>query len=424
MPRGKWLVRRLICRPDEHSGRIRDPAPALRPDGDRAQVAAGLARREDLGGPQPARRAAQAPTCSRCCPTRPASRTSATSRSTRSATRSRTSAAATASACCTRWATTPSACRPRTTRSRPASTRASRPNAAIAEFRRQFRDVGHLDRLVARVRHPRARVLPLDAVDLPAALRARPRLPQGGGRQVVPERPDRARQRAGHRRALRALRHRGRGQAARAVVLQDHRLRRPAARRLRHARAGPSTSITMQRNWIGRSEGAEVVFRCEELGIDYPGLHDAPRHALRRDLLRDGARAPRRRAAGRRHRARGRRCASTSTPPLAESTEERGADDKEKTGVAARPHVVNPVNGEEIPMFVADYVLMEYGTGAIMAVPGARPARLRVRRRSSASPIRQVIAPATTPTATPTDAAVRRRDRSDVLVNSRPSSTA
>ena len=47
--------------------------------------------------------------------------------------------------------------------------------------------------------------------------------------------------------------------------------------------------------------------------------------------------------------------------------------------------VTNPVNGEQIPMFVADYVLMEYGTGAIMAVPGPRRARLRVRRRSSAS---------------------------------------
>ena len=100
--------------------------------------------------------------------------------------------------------------------------------------------VGHLDRLVARVRHPRAALLPLDAVDLPAALRARPGLPQRGGGQVVSERPDRAGQRAGDRRSLRALRRRGRGQAARAVVLPDHRLRRPPARRPRHDRVAPA----------------------------------------------------------------------------------------------------------------------------------------------------------------------------------------
>ena len=61
--------------------------------------------------------------------------------------------------------------------------------------------VGHLDRLAPRVRHPPAGVLPLDAVDLPEAVRARPRLPQAGAGQVVPARPDRARQRAGDRRS-------------------------------------------------------------------------------------------------------------------------------------------------------------------------------------------------------------------------------
>ena len=65
---------------------------------------------------------------------------------------------------------------------------------------------------------------------------------------------------------------------------------------------------------------------------------------------------------------------------LTESREERGDAEREKTGVPLGRTVVNPVNGERIPMWVADYVLMEYGTGAIMAVPGARRARLRVRR--------------------------------------------
>ena len=87
------------------------------------------------------------------------------------------------------------------------------------------------DRLESRPRHPRARVLPLDAVALPALLREGARVPKGGARQVVPERPDGARERAGRGRALRALRCRGRGAEPRAVVLQDHRLRRRAARR-------------------------------------------------------------------------------------------------------------------------------------------------------------------------------------------------
>jgi leucyl-tRNA synthetase len=55
---------------------------------------------------------------------------------------------------------------------------------------------------------------------------------------------------------------------------------------------------------------------------------------------------------------------------LTESVEERGETDKPKTGVPLARTVTNPVNGEQIPIYVADYVLMEYGTGAIMAVPG------------------------------------------------------
>ena len=65
--------------------------------------------------------------------------------------------------------------------------------------------------------------------------------------------------------------------------------------------------------------------------------------------------------------------------PIRETAEERGAEDRAKTGVPLGRTVTNPVNGEQIPMFVADYVLMEYGTGALMAVPGPRRARLRLR---------------------------------------------
>ena len=55
---------------------------------------------------------------------------------------------------------------------------------------------------------------------------------------------------------------------------------------------------------------------------------------------------------------------------------QRAPPDKEKTGVFTGGYASNPVNGEHIPIWIADYVMMGYGTGAIMAVPGARRARL------------------------------------------------
>ena len=67
---------------------------------------------------------------------------------------------------------------------------------------------------------------------------------------------------------------------------------------------------------------------------------------------------------------------------LNESLEER-AEAKEKTGVALGHTVTNPVNGEQIPMYVADYVLMEYGTGAIMAVPAHDERDYEFAERSS-----------------------------------------
>ena len=131
----------------------------------------------------------------------------------------------------------------------------------------------------------------------------------------------------------------------------------------------PEHVITMQRNWIGRSEGAQVVFRCEEVDLDFPVFTTrpdtlfgatffvlAPEHP---ELERLVAGTPAEEAVREYVNRVGR-----------ESAEERGAEDREKTGVPLGRSVVNPVNGESIPMYVADYVLMEYGTGAIMAVPG------------------------------------------------------
>jgi leucyl-tRNA synthetase len=126
----------------------------------------------------------------------------------------------------------------------------------------------------------------------------------------------------------------------------------------------PRHVVTMQENWIGRSEGAEVTFRCEELGIDYPVFTTRPDTLFGATFF---VMAPEHPDVFK----------LNDSPEVHEyvnralnaSIEERGAEHKTKTGVPLGRTVTNPVTGEQIPMYVADYVLMEYGTGAIMAVP-------------------------------------------------------
>ena len=192
--------------------------------------------------------------------------------------------------------------------------------------------LGRLDRLVARGLQPRARLLPLDAVDLPAPLRARPRLPRRGAGAVVPRRPDGARQRAGDRRPLRALRHAGRVARPRAVVLQDHRLRRPPARRLRPARvlarARRDDAAQLDRPLRGRRGQLPLRGARDRL----PGLHHPARHALRRHLLRPRARAPRRSSGSPPAPAHEAEVRAYVDAAIRESTEERGDEGREKTG--------------------------------------------------------------------------------------------
>ncbi len=130
----------------------------------------------------------------------------------------------------------------------------------------------------------------------------------------------------------------------------------------------PEHVKTMQRNWIGRSEGAEVTFHCEALGVDYPVFTTRPDTLFGATFFVMAPEHPDvlRLAAGTEHEQAVHEYVNHA---LTESNEERGAADKPKTGVALGRTVTNPVNGKQIPMYVADYVLMEYGTGAIMAVP-------------------------------------------------------
>ena len=133
----------------------------------------------------------------------------------------------------------------------------------------------------------------------------------------------------------------------------------------------PERVLTMQRNWIGRSEGAEFDLPVAgRPGLGDPRLHDAARHVLRDDLRGPRARAPARRPARRPIPMRATAVAAFRAEVARESEIERLATDRPKRGLRLRARAVNPFNGVEVPLFLADYVLMGYGTGAIMAVPG------------------------------------------------------
>jgi leucyl-tRNA synthetase len=152
----------------------------------------------------------------------------------------------------------------------------------------------------------------------------------------------------------------------------------------------PEHVKTMQRNWIGRSEGAEVTFRCEALGVDYPVFTTRPDTLFGATFFVMAPEHPDvlRLVEGTEHE---RAVHEYVNHALTESNEDRGATDKPKTGVSLGRTVTNPVNGEQIPMYVADYVLMEYGTGAIMAVP-AHDERDHAFAVAQELPIRRVIA--------------------------------
>ncbi|MGQ4444802.1 class I tRNA ligase family protein, partial [Streptomyces violaceoruber] len=165
----------------------------------------------------------------------------------------------------------------------------------------------------------------------------------------------------------------------------------------------PEAIKLQQRNWIGRSEGARVDFPVDGeritvfttrpdtlFGATYMVL--APEHPLvekftpavwpegTRDAWTGGHATPTEAVAAYRAQA------------ASKSDVERQAEAKDKTGVFIGAYATNPVNGEQVPVFVADYVLMGYGTGAIMAVP-AHDSRDFEFARAFELPVRCVVEP-------------------------------
>ncbi|HVL53239.1 MAG TPA: leucine--tRNA ligase [Vitreimonas sp.] len=156
----------------------------------------------------------------------------------------------------------------------------------------------------------------------------------------------------------------------------------------------PDPVRIMQTNWIGRSEGGEVAFATARSGHHAGGeqirvfttrpdtlfgatfMVLAPEHPLVETLT-----APERRDEVEAYVARA----------VAQTEIERLSADRDKTGVPIGADAINPVNGERIPIFVADYVLGGYGTGAIMAVP-AHDERDYAFAKRFGLPIRRVVA--------------------------------
>jgi leucyl-tRNA synthetase len=159
---------------------------------------------------------------------------------------------------------------------------------------------------------------------------------------------------------------------------------------LEHLEGWPDRVLLMQKNWINRSVGAEISFAVENsqhsipvfttrpdtiFGATYMVL--APEHPMVMQLVQPDCR-----------KALEEYLAQTS-----HKTEiERLATDREKTGVPLGIHVINPFNQAVIPVWVSDYVLVEYGTGAVMAVP-AHDERDFAFARTFNLPVKTVIVP-------------------------------
>ena len=130
----------------------------------------------------------------------------------------------------------------------------------------------------------------------------------------------------------------------------------------------PEKVKTMQKNWIGKSEGTEIYFKVKDMdleistfttrpdtifGITY--LVFAPEHPTVKELIK-GTKDEK-------------KINKFISDVAKKSTIERTAEGKEKNGIFTGRYFINPVNGDECPIYIADYAIMDYGTGAVMAVP-------------------------------------------------------
>jgi leucyl-tRNA synthetase len=154
----------------------------------------------------------------------------------------------------------------------------------------------------------------------------------------------------------------------------------------------PETVRTMQANWIGRSEGARVDFKVTHTGQALPVFTTrpdtlwgvtfmslAPEHPIIPDLVR-----------GTEHE---KQVCEFVERIRRQSAVDRATDTAEKEGVFTGRYVTNPVNGEQVQLWVANYALMEYGTGAVMAVPAHDQRDFEFAKKYKL-PIRVVIQPA------------------------------
>ena len=124
----------------------------------------------------------------------------------------------------------------------------------------------------------------------------------------------------------------------------------------------PERTKKIQTSWIGRSEGAELLFRVEELDIDIPVFTTRPDTLYGATFFVVAPESP---LVAQLSDAE--EVTAYARVAAVRPTEQR--EQRAKTGIFTGRHATNPVNGAQIPIWVSDYVLMEYGTGAIMAVP-------------------------------------------------------